>query len=129
VRYVPGGLASELRDWLVQVKGSAEYDKTADDQGMSGVNVRLRVEQVRPAPGMWLVAGRRVGEDREGSPSAGLVRAILAGEGRLAGLGKKGLVRSTCTVAIMQPVWDVVLEGEGTWTVACDWAVIEEDGL
>jgi hypothetical protein len=116
-KYVPGGLAAELRDWLVEVKG---YD--ADQQGLPTA-VGLNVTSVRHGvPGMCLVEGRP--EAASGFADNVPVRAILAGEGRISGLGKPNVVVPGSTVMVSPPAWDVQLgTASENWTVACDWAV------
>jgi hypothetical protein len=114
-KYLPGGLAAELRDWLVEVKEGA--DVVADlDSGQPPMSehlraapsavvmtmMRVRVEAVRRGGvGMTLVAGRQVGSGpgrvgpdrdsqgrgREGERDAVEVRVMLAGEGMVQGLG------------------------------------------
>lgn len=112
-KYVPGGLAAELRDWLVQVKGGSEYDRPA------GSSVELAVDEVKSGAGMWIVAARQAQEPVEDGDVP--VNAILAGDGRITGLGEKRLVTRGSTVSIAQPVWDITLADLGKFAVACDW--------
>lgn len=118
-KYVSGGLAAEVRDWLVQVKGSTDYDRAG------GLNVRLLVEEVISAPGMRLIAARRV-RDGDIDTSSALVQAILAGKGRITGLNQPRSVTPGSMIDISQPAWDVVLQNQDRWAVACDWEVIEK---
>lgn len=121
-KYVPGGLAAEVRDWLVQVKGVSEYDRPA------GASVQVTVDAARAGNGMWIVASRHHyqqqtegsggGESREGGHPA---KVILAGDGRIAGLGGRSAVGESGTVAMHQPMWDVTLGDLGQFAVACDW--------
>lgn len=129
-KYVAGGLAAEVRDWLVQVKGAAGYDRPA------GARVRMAVDGVRAGEGMWIVAGHHetrteteaeaetgVGGEGEGE-GEGSARVILAGDGRIAaGLGGRKTVRQGGTVAMYQPMWDAHLGDLGRFAVACDWEV------
>lgn len=120
-RYVPGGLAAELRDWLVQVKGCGPEDGGDGARGSAA----LAVERVRRGgAAMTLVEGRA------GEGGALRLRAILAGQGRVSGLEKPRAVPPGCTVLVAPPAWDVHLDvgGEGVlqrWTVACDWGFAE----
>lgn len=112
-RHVPGGMAAELRDWLVEIK---ENEAERNNGGAPPLGlVRLAVDEIRrdAPPGMMLVAGR-VG--------AGRARAILAGD------GEGGTVEEGAVVAISMPAWDVVLEE--SWAVAYRWEVVgwEEQG-
>lgn len=129
-KYVPGGLAAEVRDWLVQLKGASEYDRPA------GAGVRAVVDEARAGEGMWIVAARHQGEggtttgvgggggDDGSGPSSAAARMVLAGDGRVAaGLGRRRMVRAGGTVAMHQPMWDVDLGELGQFAVACDWEV------
>ncbi len=118
LRYLAGGLAAEVRDWLVQIKRAD--DAPAD----GGFAATLAVGEVRAAPGLALVSGPDSSQDGR------VGRAILAGDGRLRGLAKNRVVEGR-VVGIAQPAWDVELQhGGGVWTVACDWAVLPDgDGV
>ncbi|CAN8105962.1 unnamed protein product [Discula destructiva] len=125
VKYVPGGLAAEVRDWLVQVKGPSEYDRPA------GQSVRLNVKQVRTCnpSGMCIISGTEVkgGADIDGSLVQKDVqehqpaKVILAGDGRIVGLGGKRVVARGKTLSLYQPMWDIALDDLGRFAVACDW--------
>lgn len=112
-KYVPGGLAAEVRDWLVQVKGAAEYDRPA------GSSVGATVGEVRSGAGMHLVTAQRlVGEAGDESIPD---KAILAGDGRTAGLSGRSAVRKGGRISMAQPMWDITLDDLGHFAVACDW--------
>ncbi|KAK8073640.1 formyl transferase [Apiospora phragmitis] len=133
-KYVPGGLASELRDWLMNIE-TATGSKLDGDWA-----ARLRVDEVRTASNMMLVTGsqqqgRRDTDNDSGGSSGGSglfiskegdvsSRVILAGEGRLQGLARKSEVAVGCVVGVARPVWEVDLGSEGLWAVACDWVVL-----
>ena len=135
-KYVPGGLASELRDWLMNIE-TVTGSKREDDWA-----ARLRVDEVRTASNMMLVRGSQqqrqmdAGDNDNGvSGGSGLFiskngdvssRVILAGEGRLHGLARKSEVPVGCVVGIARPVWEVDLGSEGQWVVACDWGVLSK---
>nr|XP_036585110.1 uncharacterized protein CTRU02_05079 [Colletotrichum truncatum]KAF6794878.1 hypothetical protein CTRU02_05079 [Colletotrichum truncatum] len=115
-KYVAGGLAAELQSWLADVKGWGDEHRPAD------LVMRIVIDEVRPGNRMCIVKGRRIveaGEMREEIAA----RLMLAGEGRLTGLGQKASVVVGSSVAISQPAWEVVLQGT-KWIVACDWAVL-----
>lgn len=117
-RYVPGGLAAELREWLVQVKGTSEYDRPARS------SVAATVDEAKSGHGMWLVAANEkddAGRQHEGD----LSKVLLAGDGRMAGLGGKNIVRPGTTVSLHQPMWDIKLNDLGQFAVACDWEIPE----
>ncbi|KAK0651588.1 hypothetical protein B0T16DRAFT_454040 [Cercophora newfieldiana] len=127
-RYLPGGLASELRDWLVEIK-ETDLDPASHQPHAA---VRLAVEQVRHGgAGMTLIEGRPIGE---GGVLGGRAKAILTGEGMLGGQGA-GLgggdgngagrkVKTGAVVAVAPPAWDVEI-GE-RWAVAYWWGVVAE---
>lgn len=127
-----GGLAAELRDWLVDVKTESEK------RSSSAATARLTVGGFRDGgPGMTLISGRPTPlavVDHSGS-SAEEIRAILVGEGglvddRAGGLYQKGRdkprdrVSSGVVVGIALPAWDVQLPGQGKWAVAYRWEVV-----
>lgn len=133
-RYVPGGLAAELRDWLVEVKGRGGDGAGADIGGGitadadSDADARaVEVDEVCAGQGMWLVTGRQRGRGGEGEGQFVDVRAILAGEGRLSGLARRNEVVSGCVVQVLPPAWDIDLQ-DGRWSVACDWHVLRGSG-
>ncbi|KAK1760613.1 hypothetical protein QBC47DRAFT_10414 [Echria macrotheca] len=117
-RYVSGGLASELRDWLVEIK---ENDA---EQIRSHAAVRLAVDAVRDGgTGMALVEGRPVDERGVLGPAA---RVILAGQGSVDGLGGNGSRRHLVpgsVLVINPPAWDVGLDDIGQWAVSYKWDV------
>lgn len=124
-KYVTGGLAAEVRDWLVQVKGASEYDRPMGD------NLRLTVDQVSHSlhGGMCMVSGGEVegGDGADGTTrhnearESKSTRVILAGDGRIPGLGSRTVVAQGVTVSMYQPMWDVNLQDLGRFAVACDW--------
>ncbi|KAI1778162.1 hypothetical protein F4818DRAFT_456110 [Hypoxylon cercidicola] len=126
--YVAGGLAAAARDWLVDVWASAGAPR-------DGWAARVRVGEVRAAPGAALVTGRRVGngnedeDDEEESGSGeggggGSVRLVLTGSPRLAGLAGREDVMRGAVLGIGRPTWDVEVRGQGRWAVVCEWAVL-----
>ncbi|KAK4147993.1 uncharacterized protein C8A04DRAFT_23784 [Dichotomopilus funicola] len=124
-RYLPGGLAAELRDWLVDVKGSADGKEdvkaTWSASGLSAGSTRavqVTVDAVSSGGvGMTLVTGRVQDDGR-------VIRIVLAGEGNLEGLeGNRGKVIPGAVVSIAPPAWDVHLDGQ--WTVAYRWSVVD----
>ncbi|GKT60602.1 hypothetical protein ColTof4_00728 [Colletotrichum tofieldiae] len=114
-KYVPGGLAAELQTWLAEVKGWAGGDRRPD------LVMTIVIDELCPGNRMYLARGQRIVGHGEASEEIA-ARLMLAGEGRLTGLGQKAAVSVGSTVAISQPAWEVELEGT-RWIVACDWAV------
>jgi len=126
---VPGGLAAEVRDWLVNIEGTIPATKKkGDDEWL----VRIVVEEVSGSSraGMTLIRGRQIHgfqSDGEGGGGemvgrAGEVKVILAGEGAGTGLQKGSRVEVGICVGIKGPVWEVVIDGE-RWGVGVDWKV------
>lgn len=107
-KYLPNGLAAELQGWLSDVKRWDEDGSTGPGKEKFQVLVREVSEGGRR---MYLVRG--AGEEE---------RYVLAGEGRLTGLGRRAVVREGSIVEVEGPVWEVELEG-GRWTVCCEWWV------
>ncbi|KAK0727061.1 hypothetical protein B0T26DRAFT_115364 [Lasiosphaeria miniovina] len=153
-KYVSGGLAAELRDWLVGIKRSEFVDDDDDDDddagGRSGrgeqkqpaaaAAVRVGIDKVHPGgPGLTLVAGRVLpAGGGGGGGSSNVVHAILAGEGRhpeglntASGSSSRsssshGVVTPGAVVAISPPAWDVELLHR-RWAVAYRWKVAGRD--
>ncbi|SPJ75130.1 uncharacterized protein FTOL_04861 [Fusarium torulosum] len=112
-KYIAGGLAAELQGWLSEVKGWEGVVPATT------LTTKVTVEEIRPGRRMYLVkchTGNTQGK-----------RYLLAGEGKLTGLGQRMPVSVGSIVEVGQPVWDVELDGE-IWTVACDWGVSKELG-
>ncbi|RFN45151.1 hypothetical protein FIE12Z_10623 [Fusarium flagelliforme] len=107
-KYIAGGLAAELQGWLSEVKGW-EGSTPAPSS-----TIDVTVEEVRPGRRMYLVKGS--------TDISGSKKFLLAGEGRLTGLGQRMPLSVGSIVKVEQPVWDIELDGE-VWTVACDWGL------
>lgn len=108
-KYITGGMAAQLQGWLSEVKSWEENgEKTTS-------GVKIHVEQIRSGRRMYLIEGRASSGD---APQ----KWILAGEGKLTGLGKRAEVEMGSVVLIEQPTWDVELEGS-VWNVACEWSI------
>ena len=125
-RYLPGGLASELRDWLVEIK-----ENDLEPSAHQYAAVRLAIEQVRHGgPGMTLISGRPIGEGGQLGPSA---RAILTGDGvleedvGLGGVGARSKVVPGGVVAVAPPAWDVEIPER--WAIAYRWGLVREGGV
>lgn len=115
-KYVAGGLAAEVRDWLVQVKGASEYDRPA------GSGIDVVVDDVMSAPGMHVIAARQLDTAVEDESIPGKV--LLAGDGRVTGLRGRSAVNRGGVVSMSQPMWDITLDGLGQFAVACDWEAL-----
>ncbi|RYP76070.1 hypothetical protein DL770_007288 [Monosporascus sp. CRB-9-2] len=137
-KYAPGGLAAEVRDWLVGIEAGSGVVKRREEGEW---DARLVIDDVRAAPGMGvLVSGRRVqdglgevemlgsgsggGRDEPEPGSGSGTKAILAGQGRLVGLARRNEVGKGAVVGIAGPTWEVELGGLGSWAIACDWMVL-----
>ena len=114
-KYVPGGLAAEVRDWLVNIESTAP---TTGGHKVGLWLVKLVVEEVSgdSRTGMTMVKGSR----EEGGAA---MKVLLAGEGEGTGLQKGAKVEVGKTVGIRGTVWDVVVERE-KWGVSADWKVL-----
>ncbi|KAK1831640.1 hypothetical protein QBC39DRAFT_382292 [Podospora conica] len=109
-RHLPGGMASELRSWLLGIKEDEENTDDDDETPTTAETLKLTVTETRrEPPGMTLVAGRVEGTGAQ-------VRAILAGE------GEGGEVREGGTVEVMMPAWEMELGGR--WVVGYRWGVV-----
>ncbi|KAI0811944.1 hypothetical protein GGR55DRAFT_677546 [Xylaria sp. FL0064] len=145
-KYIPGGLAAELRDWLVDVEagigsGSASRANVErDEEWVTRIQVNELCDANGGTRGMTLVLGRQVlgcrtiasrhgrvpdtTEDTAEALRNNTIKLILAGPGRLSGLGVGSKVRPGVLIGIARPTWEIALDGLGCWAVACDWAVL-----
>ncbi|RAL59026.1 hypothetical protein DID88_009055 [Monilinia fructigena] len=118
-KYVVGGLAAEVRDWLISI------DSAVPSCGAPGVHkgkdrdrewlVKMVVDEVSGGGGMGmcLVRGRKM-RDVEGVEivdDSGVVKVMLAGEGIGTGLQRGKDVEVGKVVGIKGPVWEIVIEG------------------
>ena len=119
-KYIPGGLASEVRDWLTNLSSSIPATRNKDDPWV----VRILVDEVSGGAkaGMTLVRGRQV-HDGEVMDHLGAVRVMLAGEGLGTGMQKGARVEVGKIVGVKGPAWDVVVEG-ARWGVGVEWKVL-----
>jgi hypothetical protein len=118
-KYVPGGLAAELQGWLSDVKRwDEDIGALTHQSGREGFKILVK-EVSRDGGRMYLVRGSvEAGGGEDG-------RFILAGEGRLTGLGRRkggDEVRVGGLVEVEGPVWEVELE-DRIWVVCCEWWV------
>lgn len=124
-KYVAGGLAAEVRDWLVDI-GSAMPSKSNTRTDGPWL-VKLMVDEISGGEraGFTLVRGRQVlsGDVDTMIDSLGVISVILAGEGAGTGLQNGTRVEVGTTVGITSPVWDVMIDGE-KWGVGVDWKVL-----
>lgn len=106
-KYVAGGLAAELQGWLSDVKGGR--DDLSDVE-----QARFTVEEVKPGTRMYLVRGVFEKDKRN---------VILAGEGKLTGLGRRAVVEEGSRIALGRLGWEIEMDGE-EWYVSCDWSLL-----
>ncbi|KAG6013732.1 hypothetical protein E4U43_007140 [Claviceps pusilla] len=122
--YPAGGLAAQLQSWLSEVRGW--------DGDPRRPAARMLVREVRPGPLMYLARGATEGRDGDGDGDGGK-GYILAGEGKVTGLGDRAVVRPGSVVVMEEPVWEVALLGE-SWTVipsrhvSVDWMLVPGKG-
>ncbi|ESZ96504.1 hypothetical protein SBOR_3126 [Sclerotinia borealis F-4128] len=133
-KYVAGGLAAEVRDWLINIDSSIPShgtgvqrakDKNKDKDSEWVVKMVIDEVSAGGGMGMCLVRGRqlRVLDGDEVVDDMGMVKVMLAGEGAGTGLQRGRDVEIGRVVGIKRPVWEVVVEGE-KWGVGVDWKVL-----
>lgn len=109
-KYFPGGLASSVRDWIVETSQQA-HNRAHARKGEEQVwEMRFRVCGCRmedPNAGMILVQERN-------EPK----RWMLVGKGR----GETN-VEAGCIVGIKEPTWEVMV-GQESYMVAIEWKVL-----
>lgn len=128
-KYIPGGLAAEVRDWLVNIE-SAIPISAASTMKEDPWLVKMVVNEGSGGQrsGMTLVRGRQIvqiSEKGEGHmpDNLGEVKVMLAGEGQATGLQKGSKVEIGKIIGIKGPIWEVVIDGE-KWGVGVDWKVL-----
>jgi hypothetical protein len=126
-KYVAGGLAAEVRDWLVNIESAIPSNSTSKKDSPWLLKFMIDAFSGGERAGMTLVRGHQVlSDDLDGViDSLGVIRVILAGEGAGTGLQKDSKVEVGKVVGIKDPLWDVVIEGE-KWGVGVDWKVLAE---
>jgi hypothetical protein len=126
-KYLPGGLAAEVRDWLVNLESALPSTSTQRSRTDDTWLVKLLVDDISGGlkDGMTLIRGHQVLSDDEGKMVKTLseVKAVLAGEGQHIGLQRGTPIAIGKIVGIKAPVWEVMLEGV-KWGVGVDWKVL-----
>ncbi|KAL8727478.1 MAG: hypothetical protein Q9166_006002 [cf. Caloplaca sp. 2 TL-2023] len=107
-KFLPGGLAATVRDWVVDLAASTPATKEGQ------WDMRLRVGEVRCGERVTLVVEEEEenGEDRERSRKSWML------------VGGSGEVRKGMVVGIRRPVWDVDVQGP-VWRVGVDWGILD----
>jgi hypothetical protein len=126
-KYVAGGLAAEVRDWLVNIESARPSNSTTNKDSPWLLKLMIDAISGGGRAGMTLVRGHQVLSadlDRV-IDSLGVICVILAGEGTGNGLQKHSKVEVGKVVGIKGPLWDVVIEGD-KWGVGVDWKVLAE---
>ncbi|KAI6381028.1 hypothetical protein MCOR25_001330 [Pyricularia grisea] len=138
-RYMAGGLAAEVRDWLFQVKSDGKeprYNHDSDQPLPVTPAAEYLANEVSAGPGMQMLTARPAWSTETDDPSRNdakdteqtlhTVKLILAGDGRISGLGGKNTVRQNTVVVIHPPTWEINLQDHGIWTMVCDWSIADE---
>ncbi|POS83008.1 hypothetical protein EPUL_004533, partial [Erysiphe pulchra] len=119
-KYIGGGLAAELRNWLVNIKSSIPTSqKGRKDPWL----FEILVEDFNGSNriGMILVKGRRLQVTGvEKKDFVGEVKIILASEISSIGLQKSSNVEKGRIIGIKGPIWEVTIQNE-KWAVGVDW--------
>ncbi|KAE8454007.1 hypothetical protein EG329_007783 [Mollisiaceae sp. DMI_Dod_QoI] len=127
-KYVSGGLAAEVRDWLFNLESA--LPSTRSREGKEEWLARIMVDEVSGSSkaGFTMVRGRQI-HAVEGDEGGGMIdtmgdaKVLLAGEGQVTGLQRGGKVEVGNRVGIKGPVWEVVVEGV-RWGVGVDWKIL-----
>ena len=109
-KYVPGGLASSVRDWIVETSQQAHNRAHARRREEEFWDTRLRVVDCRmedPNEGIILVQERSEAK-----------RWMLVGKGR-----GQTEIEVGCVVGIREPTWEVPV-GDEFYMVAIEWKVL-----
>ncbi|RKF73629.1 hypothetical protein GcM1_243092 [Golovinomyces cichoracearum] len=122
-KYVKGGLAAEVRNWLVNIKSSLPGPQMNNKDPWL---VRISIEEFSGGgkAGMTIVRGKKLQTAQENiSDILKEVKIILAGEASPISLQKYKSIEIGSTVGIRGPIWEVTIEGE-KWDVGVDWKVL-----
>ncbi|KAF6234197.1 hypothetical protein HO173_007617 [Letharia columbiana] len=109
-KYIPGGLASSVRDWIVETSQQVHNRSHARRGEEEFWDMRFRAGECRaedPNEGMILVQER-----------SGAKRWMLVGKGRGETKAEVG-----CIVGIREPTWEVQV-GHENYMVAVEWKVL-----
>ncbi|KAL9626023.1 MAG: hypothetical protein Q9204_007646, partial [Flavoplaca sp. TL-2023a] len=123
-KYVPGGMASTVRDWVIEIAGTATRRKEEE------WDVVLRVGAVGEGDGGRVVLIQESGVMDGDGEEMGFRGGIREEKGRrkwmLAGGDDDRKIRMGMMIGIRRPVWDVEVKGV-VWGVGVDWGLL--DGL
>ncbi|CAG8976487.1 hypothetical protein HYALB_00005984 [Hymenoscyphus albidus] len=126
MKYIPGGLASELQGWLFNIEATPSHTSRE-----GGWLVQILVDEISGSSraGMTMIRGRQMQNVSNETGSAhvvdhlGFVQVILAGEGQTTGLQRGEAIEKGKMVGIKGPVWEAVVEG-CKWGVGVNWKVL-----
>ncbi|TQS33587.1 hypothetical protein Golomagni_06063 [Golovinomyces magnicellulatus] len=122
-KYVRGGLAAEVRNWLVNIKSSLPGPQMSNKDPWL---VRISIEEFSGGgkAGMTIARGKKLQTSQENiSDISNEVKIILAGEASSISLQKCKSIEKNSIVGIRGPIWEVTIEGE-KWDVGVDWKVL-----
>lgn len=122
-KYLAGGLASEVRDWLVNIEGPRPSMSVHTEMGTWSIRIMVDAVSGGADGGMTMIRGSQIHSEgglEDVLDHLGSVRVILAGEGLG---GRASAVGVGKIVGIKGAVWDVVLQDE-KWGVGVDWKVL-----
>lgn len=131
-KFVPGGMAETLRDWIVDVsrglqrQGATDYGRWDDGGGHDNAG-RLKILAVEKGDsgrdGVALIRGEWSGQIDSMDPTErnDELRAILVGSGDARGPSTDG-ISPGAIVSPRPPHWTVDIQGE-KWMVCADWRI------
>lgn len=127
-KYVPGGLASEMRDLLMNIESTTSAKALGNQKKENEWQVKLVIDEVNGSErsGLTLIRGRQLHSMDDGievADTIGFMKIALAGEGAATGLQRGSKVEAGRHVGIKGPMWEILLEGE-KWGVGVNWKVL-----
>lgn len=124
-KYLAGGLAAEVRDWLMSIESLVPPNPTTTTR--DEWTVKLLVDEISGGgrAGMTTVRGRQVysGNIAGMVDTLAVLRVVLAGEGQGTGLQKGSRLEVGMTIGIKAPIWEVFIE-EVKMGVGVNWKVL-----
>lgn len=127
-KYIPGGLASEMRDLLMNIENTTSAKGTGNKRRDHDWQVKLVIDEISGSErsGLTLVRGRQLHNmdgDVKIADTIGFVKIALAGEGAGTGLQKGARAEAGRHLGIKGPMWEILLDGV-KWGVGVDWKIL-----
>lgn len=128
---MPGGLASEVREWVIHTISAS----STPAQGQGQYVLRVKVKEIKSweaggGGGGCFVLASRLGRDLDGEGKTvgkeeverEMRMLLVGGNGAGGGQQRKRALDQGDILGLRQPIWDIILQGE-RWSVGVDWSI------